>query len=191
MSCNRKKETMPEDLLTENDLSTEENAARIVVVLRALTQEIDGVTEDALAILGGLALSMPRDMFEASWKEVADRAKSTQPKASTGTFAAYQREAARTMPKGDEALSVRDAIACTALGVAGEAGELVELSKKHLFHGKRDVRGAVLTEAGDVLWYLANHLAAYGLTLEDAARANVEKLRERYPEGFVQGGGIR
>ena len=37
---------------------------------------------------------------------------------------------------------------------------------------------------GDVLWYVAETATAIGVTLEDVARHNVEKLKKRYPAGF-------
>ena len=70
----------------------------------------------------------------------------------------------------------------------GEAGELQNVVKKHIFHGHSDeeAKANVLDESGDVLWYLAMLADSYGLTLEDIARHNVEKLRKRYPEGFSE-----
>lgn len=37
---------------------------------------------------------------------------------------------------------------------------------------------------GDVAWYLAVSAFAIGLDLESVLRMNVEKLRDRYPDGF-------
>jgi hypothetical protein len=39
-------------------------------------------------------------------------------------------------------------------------------------------------EVGDILFYLTALCNANGITLEDAMRANVAKLRARYPDGF-------
>ena len=77
------------------------------------------------------------------------------------------------------------------LGLAGETGELVELVKKSEFHGRDIPIEKFVEEAGDVLFYLAALVGKKGLTLEDVAQANVEKLLKRYPNGFVPGGGIR
>ena len=39
-------------------------------------------------------------------------------------------------------------------------------------------------ELGDIAWYLAEAATALGLPLEDILRANIEKLKRRYPQGF-------
>lgn len=71
-----------------------------------------------------------------------------------------------------------------ALGLAGESGEFADEVKKHLFHGHPLDRERLQKELGDVLWYVASGCLALGVTLEEVAQANVDKLRARYPEGF-------
>lgn len=99
----------------------------------------------------------------------------------------YQQAARRT------AAPVYDAqgVLILALGLAGESGEVCELLKKHHGHKKPFSREQLRGELGDVLWYLANLADAHGLTLSEVAQDNVSKLESRYPEGFVQGGGVR
>jgi NTP pyrophosphatase (non-canonical NTP hydrolase) len=70
------------------------------------------------------------------------------------------------------------------LGLAGEAGECADLVKKHCFQDARPIHDALIDELGDVLWYVAETSAALGVTLEEVAQHNVDKLRKRYPEGF-------
>lgn len=74
---------------------------------------------------------------------------------------------------------------CSALGLAGEAGEVVDLLKKHWHHGKALDRDALCKELGDVLWYVSDLASAFGLRLSDVAAANVRKLEARYPNGFT------
>lgn len=70
------------------------------------------------------------------------------------------------------------------LGLAGEAGECADLVKKHCFQDARPIHGEMIDELGDVLWYVAETAAALGVSLEEVAARNVEKLKKRYPEGF-------
>ena len=70
------------------------------------------------------------------------------------------------------------------LGLAGEAGECADLLKKHYYQDGRNFVDDLEDELGDVLWYVAETAMALGLTLEEVAVRNVEKLKKRYPEGF-------
>lgn len=42
----------------------------------------------------------------------------------------------------------------------------------------------MLDELGDVLWYIGETAAGIGVTLEEVAIHNIEKLKTRYPDGF-------
>ena len=68
------------------------------------------------------------------------------------------------------------------LGLAGEVGEVVEDVKKWRYHGHEmsDMRD----ELGDVLWYLDRLTEKFGMTLEEIAVRNIEKLHKRYPNGY-------
>ena len=70
------------------------------------------------------------------------------------------------------------------MGLAGESGECVDLVKKMLFqeHGLDQKRLA--KELGDVAWYLAVTAHAINYPLDKIFQMNVEKLKERYPDGF-------
>lgn len=101
----------------------------------------------------------------------------------------YQSQAMRTCARaeGERAFSPDQLQTLNAaLGLSGEAGELVDYIKKGFFHGHALSPEKIADEAGDVLWYLAVLLDAFGLKLEDVMRQNVAKLRRRYPEGFSQ-----
>lgn len=78
-------------------------------------------------------------------------------------FDAYQLAALRTA--GDKA----EDFACHAMGLAGEAGEVVDLLKKHLYHGHALDTGALAKELGDVLWYVAVLAHRSGLMLSAVA----------------------
>jgi len=78
-----------------------------------------------------------------------------------------------------------------AFGMAGEAGEVVDLIKKSMYYGKPLDLVKVKEEAGDLLWYIAAPLCrALGCSLEELAAYNVAKLRKRYPEKYTDGAAI-
>jgi len=69
-----------------------------------------------------------------------------------------------------------------AVGVSGEAGELLDSVKKHCVYQKQLDINNVIEEAGDVLFYLTGLLNELGLTIEECMEANVAKLLKRYPQ---------
>ena len=70
------------------------------------------------------------------------------------------------------------------MGLNGEAGEAMDILKKMLFQGHALDCKHVALELGDVAWYLALAADAIGYSLEDIFKMNIEKLKERYPDGF-------
>lgn len=73
-----------------------------------------------------------------------------------------------------------------ALGLTGEAGEVADMVKKYIFHGHDMNRAELVKELGDCAWYLALLCTAIDISLEEVLIANIEKLRNRYPEGFSE-----
>jgi NTP pyrophosphatase (non-canonical NTP hydrolase) len=71
-----------------------------------------------------------------------------------------------------------------AMGLPGEVGELLEVLKKHYFHGRPFNRERIVDEAGDVLWYLTALMFKLGITMNEVAINNIEKLLDRYPDGL-------
>ena len=102
-------------------------------------------------------------------------------------LADYQRLAALTA-RQDGSVSQRRLVA--ALGLNGEAGELGELIKKEIGHGHAIPREAIAKELGETLWYVAAVATLYDLDLAQIAEANIEKLRQRYPDGFSRADSI-
>ena len=70
------------------------------------------------------------------------------------------------------------------MGLNGEAGEAIDILKKHLFQGHELDSEHMAKELGDVAWYLAVSANAIGYDLETVMQMNVEKLKARYPDGF-------
>lgn len=89
----------------------------------------------------------------------------------------YQKEAMQTA--GDHDMEIY-----AVLGLAGEAGEVADLTKKWRYHDHPYDRDKFLKELGDAQWYLAVAALAHGFTLAEVMEANIEKLRQRYPQGF-------
>lgn len=70
------------------------------------------------------------------------------------------------------------------LGLSGETGELIDIIKKWIFHGKPlDIEHAK-KELGDVCWYIAMIAHSFGWNLDEILQMNIDKLKARYPEGF-------
>jgi NTP pyrophosphatase (non-canonical NTP hydrolase) len=74
------------------------------------------------------------------------------------------------------------------LGLNGEAGECAEKVKKQIRDGVDNTEELIL-ELGDVLWYLANAASDLGVSLDDVARLNIEKLHSRKARGTLHGSG--
>lgn len=77
-----------------------------------------------------------------------------------------------------------------ALGLTGEAGEVADMIKKHIFHGHDLDRDALIKELGDVCWYIALLCTAINVDMSEVMSRNIEKLKNRYPEGFSESASI-
>jgi len=74
-----------------------------------------------------------------------------------------------------------------ALGITAEGGEFAEVVKKCLFQGKpmdEHTQYHLKRELGDVMWYIAQACIALDISMEDVIYSNIEKLENRYPDGF-------
>lgn len=100
------------------------------------------------------------------------------------TFNDYQ-----VFAKATAIYPAKHAIVYPALGLAGEAGEVTEKVKKWL-RGDRELdKESLAKELGDVLWYLSALAEDLGITLEQIAQANVNKLLDRQDRGVLKGDG--
>lgn len=93
----------------------------------------------------------------------------------------YQNQAMKTL---NPSLSKRDVLINGVMGLCGEAGEAIDLVKKHLHQGHPLDKDKLVKELGDIAWYLAETAYALDLPLEIVLRKNLEKLKNRYPDGF-------
>lgn len=93
----------------------------------------------------------------------------------------YQTLAMTTLNKD---LTKKEILVNSVMGLNGEAGEAIDIVKKHLFHGHELNKEELIKELGDVAWYLAEAAYALDIDLETILIKNIEKLKKRYPEGF-------
>ncbi len=87
--------------------------------------------------------------------------------------------------------SKKDRIILWTLGITGESGEVAEHLKKAL-RGDcpiEDKREELIKEIGDVMWYIALLADELGISLEEVAKININKLSSRKNRGKMRGNG--
>ncbi len=105
------------------------------------------------------------------------------------TFEEYQKESRKTAIYPN----IGDNFVYPTFGLSGESGEVSEKIKKII----RDKGGIVdditkkeiAKELGDVLWYLSQIASELGISLEDVAGGNIEKLKSRFERDKISGSG--
>jgi NTP pyrophosphatase (non-canonical NTP hydrolase) len=98
----------------------------------------------------------------------------------------YQQQAARTLIDRPDFTMLDSEIMLlwTTFGLVGEAGEVVEVVKKAVFHRHPLQELKLRKEIGDVCWYLAGLCSVMQWDLSAIMAENIEKLKVRYPNGF-------
>ena len=96
------------------------------------------------------------------------------------TINEFQNAALRTAGQGN----TNDLLINGAMGLCGEAGEVIDIIKKWQYQGHPLDAEHLIGELGDVAWYLAIACTGVGVTLETVMIRNIEKLKARYPDGF-------
>lgn len=99
----------------------------------------------------------------------------------------YQKLAMTTL---NPELSQKDVLINSVMGLCGESGEAIDIVKKWLAHGHALDKEHLKKELGDIAWYLAEAATALDVSLEEIFRANIDKLKKRYPEGFASADSI-
>jgi NTP pyrophosphatase (non-canonical NTP hydrolase) len=69
------------------------------------------------------------------------------------------------------------------VGIATEAGELLDAAKKRMFYGAPLDAVNLVEEIGDVLWYMAILCDELDVTFEMVMETNINKLHKRYKKG--------
>lgn len=106
------------------------------------------------------------------------------------TFDEYQKQAITTnLSKEDKLLEIMQQV----LGLADEAGEVLAIFKKWIRDNNADFSQLdidnVKKEMGDILWYIAVVADDLGISFDDLARANLEKLASRKLRSVLSGSG--
>lgn len=80
-----------------------------------------------------------------------------------------------------------------ALGIVGESGEVIEKWKKIVAYKNGVItdedRRELQKELGDILWYISMFADGLGITLEDIAQLNLQKLASRKTRNVIKGAG--
>lgn len=106
------------------------------------------------------------------------------------TFDDYQKKAPATLISYPDPLMDKTIM---VLGITGEASEIAEKWKKLIAYRNGDItdedRQEVGKEIGDVLWYLTVFADMLGLSMDEIASTNIEKLASRKARGVQKGSG--
>lgn len=99
----------------------------------------------------------------------------------------YQELAMKTLNPN---LNKKDVLINSVMGLCGESGEVIDLVKKYLAQGHPLDVDKMIEELGDVAWYLAEAATALNISLDEILNKNIEKLSNRYPDGFNENNSI-
>lgn len=109
------------------------------------------------------------------------------------TFDEYQRQAMTTAHVDPNYLDTQMDKTIWVMGIAGEAGEVVEKWKKIVAYNEGKVTGEDLQlfkkELGDVVWYIAVLAQSLGLSFDEIMQLNINKLKDRKKRGVIKGSG--
>ena len=75
------------------------------------------------------------------------------------------------------------------LGLVEESGEVAGLRKRFLRDEGNIDEIKLKKELGDVLWYIAMIGKRYGISMDDVAVTNIQKLTDRKERGVITGSG--
>lgn len=75
------------------------------------------------------------------------------------------------------------------LGLMGEVGEFCNKYKKVLRDDAEFPEKDIVSELGDILWYLAQTANDFGIEFSDVAYRNIKKLQDRKNRGVLGGSG--
>jgi NTP pyrophosphatase (non-canonical NTP hydrolase) len=73
----------------------------------------------------------------------------------------------------------------SAIGIAGEAGEILDAIKKIWVYNAAIDRENLIEELGDLEFYMQALRTRIGVSRTEVINANVSKLQRRYPKGYT------
>ncbi len=106
------------------------------------------------------------------------------------TFEEYQKQALTTARTNPDPLMNKT---IWAMGIAGEAGEVLEKWKKIVAYKEGIISdedlGELKKELGDVVWYIAVLADSLGFSFEEIMQLNLQKLQDRKKRNVIKGEG--
>jgi NTP pyrophosphatase (non-canonical NTP hydrolase) len=107
------------------------------------------------------------------------------------TFDEYQKQAITTAIKSSDDPLLQNSI--WVMGIAGEAGEIVEKWKKAVAYRDGEFSPEEFAdfkkEFADVIWYIAVLAESLGVSLDEVMEQNLAKLADRKKRGVQRGTG--
>ena len=107
------------------------------------------------------------------------------------TFEDYQKAALTTALKSYDDPILQNSI--WVMGIAGEAGEIVEKWKKAVAYREAKFSDEEFAdfkkEFADVIWYIAVLADSLGISLEEVMAENLKKLQDRQKRDVIKGAG--
>lgn len=72
------------------------------------------------------------------------------------------------------------------MGLTTEAGEFMDMLKKHILYGRELDLVNLAEEIGDMFWYAALACDTLGVSFEEIMEKNIAKLKARYGDKFTE-----
>lgn len=129
-----------------------------------------------------------KDYDEVLWRLLED-CRAALTKSSSEVYSRYVQMSFNDYQEWTRTTAIYPVQEYPMLGIAEEVGELLGKIAKYYRDGGQMPYEAITKEAGDVLWMLSRILDDLGITLEEAAGANVEKLESRKQRNVISGSG--
>jgi NTP pyrophosphatase (non-canonical NTP hydrolase) len=105
------------------------------------------------------------------------------------TFDEYQIESRKTAQYPDAGSNYLYPV----LGLCGESGEVAEKFKKLIRDRNgtmsEEYKAEIKKELGDIVWYIAQIASELGISFEDIAETNIEKIMSRMERSQINGDG--